>query len=131
MSGSNSRIANGSAMTAAPSFMRRRRRGVERSYEDDPTAAMTNLFDLAILIGVGLLIFALTSFGLRELLSPSNLTIVKNPGKSNMEIITKKKDKIERLKQTGQQVRVEGNAIGTVYQLPSGEVVWLPTETGK
>ncbi len=105
-----------------------RRRLLEPDSSDDPTSAVANLFDLAILIGVGLLVMALSSFGLKDLLSNDQITIVKNPGQPNMELIRKKGNRIERLTGTGQKIKVEGTPIGTVYRLPNGDVVWMPKE---
>jgi hypothetical protein len=107
------------------SFMKRRRL-LHPIHHEDPMSTMGNLFDIAILMGVGLLIMALSSFGLSDLLSNADTTIVKNPGKSNMEIVTRKGGKITRLKQTGQQTEGPGTPVGTVYRLQSGEMVWVP-----
>lgn len=87
---------------------------------------MGNLFDVAILIGVGFMVVALTGFGLTELLSDDQLTIVKNPGTPQMEIITKQGSKIERLKSTDEQAQGPGSAVGTVYRLRDGRMVWVP-----
>ena len=106
-------------------FMRRKRL-LNPVHHEDPMATMGNLFDIAILMGVGLLIMALSSFGLRDLLSNADTTIVKNPGKPDMEIITRKGGKITRLQQTGQQAEGPGTPVGTVYRLQSGEMVWVP-----
>jgi len=116
--------------TARRSFMRRRR-VLSPIHHEDPMATMGNLFDIAILMGVGLLIMALSSFGLSDLLSNADTTIVKNPGKSNMEIITRKGGKITRLQQTGAQSEGPGTPVGTVYRLQSGEMVWVPSATGQ
>jgi hypothetical protein len=104
----------------------KRRRLLNPIHHEDPMATMGNLFDIAILMGVGLLIMALSSFGLRDLLSNADTTIVKNPGKPDMEIITRKGGKITRLQQTGQQAEGPGTPVGTVYRLQSGEMVWVP-----
>jgi len=107
------------------SFMRRRRL-LQPIHHEDPMATMGNLFDIAILMGVGLLIFALSSFGLGDLLSNTDTTIVKNPGKPDMSIITRKGGKITRLQQTGQQTEGPGTPVGTVYRLQTGEMIWVP-----
>ena len=107
------------------SFMRRRHL-LNPVHHEDPMATMGNLFDIAILMGVGLLIMALSSFGLSDLLSTDDTTIVKNPGKSNMEITTRQGGKITRLKQTGNKSEGPGTPVGTVYRLQSGEMVWVP-----
>lgn len=112
---------------AAPqrSFMQRRHL-LHPIHHEDPMATMGNLFDIAILMGVGLLIFALSSFGLGDLLSNTDTTIVKNPGKPDMSIITRKGGKITRLQQTGNQTEGPGTPVGTVYRLQSGEMIWVP-----
>ena len=110
------------------SFMRRHRL-LNTVHHEDPMATMGNLFDIAILMGVGLLIFALSSFGLGDLLSNADTTIVKNPGKPDMSIITRKGGKITRLQQTGQQTEGPGTPVGTVYRLQTGEMVWVPDGT--
>jgi hypothetical protein len=112
-----------------PTFMRRRGR-IARAHHEDPMATMGNLFDVAILMGVGLLIMALSSFGLRDLLSKDNLTIVKNPGQPNMEIITRQAGRITRLTKTGQQAQGAGVPVGTVYKLESGQMIWVPNAPG-
>jgi hypothetical protein len=112
------------------SFMSRRRSVIDDLHHDDPATAVVNLFDVAILIGVGFLVVALSGFGLKELLSKGDLTIVKDPGGPNMELIQKKGDKIERLRNTGQQAKIGGTAIGTVYRLENGNVIWVPKVEG-
>jgi hypothetical protein len=112
------------------SFMRRNRLS-HPIHNEDPMSMMGNLFDIALLIGIGLLVMALSSFGLNDLLTNADTTIVKNPGTPNMEIVTRKGGKITRLKQTGQQTEGPGTAIGTVYRLNTGEMIWVPTTPGK
>jgi hypothetical protein len=87
---------------------------------------MGNLFDVAILIAVGFLVVALSGFGLNELLSGEDVTIVKNPGERDMELITKKDGRIERLKATDATAQGVGQEIGTVYRLQDGSVIWVP-----
>ena len=96
--------------------------------QPDPLEYMGNLFDVAILIGVGFLVLAMTGFGLNELLSDETVTIVKNPGTKNMEIITKQGQRIDRLKSTSAQAQGSGIPVGTVYRLKDGRMVWVPGE---
>jgi hypothetical protein len=92
----------------------------------DPMESMGNLFDVAVLLGVGFLIMALSGIGMSDYLSKDKMTIVKNPGGANMEIITKEGNKVTRLKTTGTEAEGAGTAIGTVYKLQDGSVVWVP-----
>lgn len=92
----------------------------------DPLESVSNLFDVAILIGLGFMIVALSSFGLKELMSNEDLTVVKSPGTPEMEIITRSEGKIQRLKASEETAEGQGVAIGKVYRLETGEVVWVP-----
>lgn len=94
----------------------------------DPMDALTNLFDVAMLIGLGMLIMALGSFGLGDLLAADDVTIVKDPGKPGMEMVIKQDGVIERFSDTGANAAGLGSAIGTVYRLENGEVVWVPAD---
>jgi len=108
-------------------YMRRRRRTLA-DHGGDPMESTGNLFDVAILIGVGFLIVALSGFGLQELLSAEDVTIVKNPGENDMEIITKTAGRIERLQRTDEMGEGRGYAVGTVYRLEDGTMIWSPGE---
>lgn len=59
-------------------------------------------------------------------LSQQDVTIVTNPGKSDMEMIIKRGQKIEKLKATAEQGRGEGQRLGTAYRLGNGEVIYVP-----
>lgn len=92
----------------------------------DPMESMGNIFDVAILLAVGFLVVSLSSFGLSDLLGKGDVTIVKNPGTKGMELVTKKNGVISRMRTTTQQAEGVGAAIGTVYKLENGEIVWVP-----
>lgn len=113
--------------SAERSYMTRRRTLVP-DRDGDPMESVGNLFDVAMLIGIGFLVVALSSFGLKELLSSEDVTIVKDPGTAEMEVITKSEGKIERLTATDATAGGRGAAIGTVYRLEDGQVIWVPAE---
>ena len=92
----------------------------------DPMESMGNIFAVAMLLAVGFLVVSLSSFGLSALLGKGNVTIVKNPGTTGMERITKTNGVISRMRTTTQQAEGVGSAIGTVYKLENGEIVWVP-----
>jgi hypothetical protein len=96
----------------------------------DPMESMGNLFDITILIAVGFLVFALSGLGLNDILLDQNMTIVKNPGEANMELIRRKNGKIERLRQTGATAQGAGIPVGTVYRLDDGRMIWVPGTPG-
>jgi hypothetical protein len=106
--------------------IQRRRRRIMPDRNGDPMESMGNLFDVAVLIGVGFLIVSLSAFGLQEIVSADDVTIVKDPGTPDMEIITKQNGEIERLERTEAIAQGRGYAIGTVFQLEDGSVIWVP-----
>ncbi len=106
------------------SLMKRER--ALRDLHADPMEAMGNLLDITFLLAVGFLVVALSGFGLSEMLSQEDMTVVKNPGTTKMEIISRLNGKITKLKATDTQVTGVGTPVGTVYQLQDGRMVWVP-----
>jgi len=97
------------------------------SQEDDPLTSVANLFDVAMVFAVALLLALVMRFQLPELISEKqDITILKNPGKPNMEIIRRKGKKLEHYRMTKQSLGGEGEKLGTAYRLTSGEVVYVP-----
>ncbi len=97
------------------------------SHDDDPLTSVANLFDVAMVFAVALLLALVSHFHLPELLSQQQeMTIVKNPGKPNMEIIRRKGKELEHYKMTKQSLGGEGKKLGTAYRLKNGEVVYVP-----
>jgi hypothetical protein len=119
-------MTRGSSKTGRDGSIMRRHRMHQTIHHEDPMSMMGNLFDIALLIGIGLLVMALSSFGLNDLLTNADTTIVKNPGRPDMSIVTRKGGKITKLQQTGTQTEGPGTAVGTVYKLESGEMIWVP-----
>jgi hypothetical protein len=95
--------------------------------EDDPLDGMANLFDLGMGFAVALLSAMVTYYSLPELLtSTRDVTIIKNPGTQNMEMIRKRGKEIQHLKVTTREIGGEGERLGTAYRLKSGEIVYVP-----
>jgi hypothetical protein len=109
-------------------FMRKRRL-VSRAQHEDPMASMANLFDLMLLLAVGLFIMALSSYGLGGLLTQKNFSLVTNPGTKNEKIIIKNGANIQKLTQTKNSVTGVGVPVGTLYKLTDGSVVYVPGPT--
>ncbi len=100
---------------------------LEEEDDSDPMSAVANLFDTAMVFAVALLLALVVSYNVPELLQPeSNVTIVKNPGDPNMQIIIKDMDQIQVLNMTEKIAGGHGTRMGTAYQLESGQVVYVP-----
>ena len=96
--------------------------------DGDPLSVVVNLFDVAMVFAVALMVAMVMHMNMTEVFSQEDFTIVKNPGKDNMEIIQKKGRQIETYKATGQtqQGGTRGRRLGTAYQLENGQIIYVP-----
>lgn len=95
--------------------------------EGDPLSGVANLFDVAMVFALGLLVMILLYYGLSELLTESNLTIVKNPGQKNMEVIIKEGREIKRLNASEELIQTEVVAeVGRIYRTKDGSLIYVP-----
>ena len=101
----------------------------ERFLEEDPLSGVVNLADLMLVFAVGLMLSIITYYSLPELLSQKQeITLIKNPGQVDMELIKKKGTKLEKYHLTSYQLKGEGERMGSVYKLKSGEMVYVPED---
>ncbi|MFC2308964.1 MAG: DUF2149 domain-containing protein [Bacteroidota bacterium] len=89
---------------------------------------LTNLFDVAMVFAVALMVAMVVKFNMTEIFSKEDYTIVKNPGKDNMEIITKEGQTINRYKPSENQESTgkKGRKVGVAYELENGEIIYVP-----
>lgn len=109
--------------------MRRRRSLLRRSEDSDPMSVVSNLFDVAMVFAVALMVALVSRYNMTEMFSQEDFTMVKNPGKENMEIITKEGDKINRYtpsEDKSASSRNRGKRVGVAYQLENGDVIYVP-----
>ena len=97
------------------------KRNLLRKEEDsDPMSVVSNLFDVAMVFAVALMVALVTRYNMTEMFSQEDFTMVKNPGKENMEIITKEGQKINRYTPSeDQDVKSgkKGKKVGIAYEL--------------
>jgi hypothetical protein len=101
-------------------------RGFQDDEEADPLGGMANLFDLAMVFAVALMVALVVRFEMADLLMKDDVTIVKNPGTDQMEIIIKKGDEIEKYKATDKVGEGRGKRVGAAYQLEDGRIIYVP-----
>lgn len=93
---------------------------------DDPLEGVANLFDLGIVFALGFMVALVASLGLPELLQDQDLTLVKNPGSPQMQIIRKHGRTIDRYRVSHDQLGGEGERLGVAYRLSDGQVIYVP-----
>ena len=96
--------------------------------DGDPLSVVVNLFDVAMVFAVALMVAMVMHMNMTEVFGKEDFTIVKNPGKENMEIIQKKGREIETYKASSQTQDggTRGKRLGTAYQLEDGRIIYVP-----
>ncbi|MFT3993727.1 MAG: DUF2149 domain-containing protein [Dysgonomonas sp.] len=110
---------------------RRQRRISKFSKEEDtdPLSVIVNLFDVAMVFAVALMVAMVMHMNMTEVFTQEDYTIVKNPGKDNMEIIQKEGNKINKYTPSEQQGSgAKGRKVGIAYELENGEIIYVPEE---
>jgi hypothetical protein len=104
------------------SFYRRMR----EEDDDDPLAGMINLFDMSLVFAVALMVALVSYMKMPEFLGNENMTVIKNAGKPEMEIIVKEGRTITKYKASEGQGSGKGRRIGVAYELENGEIIYVP-----
>ncbi|NQZ24911.1 MAG: DUF2149 domain-containing protein [Colwellia sp.] len=99
-------------------------RFLDEDEELNPILSAVNLVDVFLVIIAALLI-ALAQNPLSTF-SSEDVTVIKNPGKPNMEIIVKKGKEIKKYKSTGEVGSGEGMRAGVAYTMADGSFVYVP-----
>lgn len=106
-----------------------RRRLIGKGEENDPMSVVSNLFDVAMVFAVALMVALVTRYDMTEMFSQEDFTMVKNPGKENMEIITKEGKEIKHYTPSEEQQPQSGKRgkkVGIAYELENGEIIYVP-----
>ena len=104
---------------------------LKREEENDPMSVVSNLFDVAMVFAVALMVALVSRYNMTEMFSQEDFTMVKNPGKENMEIITKEGEKINKYTPSQDQSSKngkKGKKVGIAYELDNGEIIYVPEE---
>lgn len=106
-----------------------RRNLLKKEEDTDPMSVVSNLFDVAMVFAVALMVALVTRYDMTEMFSQEDFTMVKNPGTEQMEIITKKGEKIEKYtpsEDTQSKDNACGRKVGIAYELENGEIIYVP-----
>lgn len=101
---------------------------LRKEEETDPIGVVANLFDVAMVFAVALMVALVSRYNMTEVFSQDDYTMVKNPGKENMEIISKEGQKINRYTPSKDQQKSgkKGKKVGIAYELDNGEIIYVP-----
>ncbi|MDR1877081.1 MAG: DUF2149 domain-containing protein [Flavobacteriaceae bacterium] len=108
---------------------RRRINRFKQGEDEDPLSVVVNLFDVAMVFAVALMVAMVMHLNMTEIFTKEDFTIVKNPGKDNMEIITKEGEKINKYTPSQEKSSgKKGKKVGIAYELENGEIIYVPEE---
>ena len=99
-------------------------RFLDEDEELNPLQSTVNLIDVFLVVIAALLI-AIAQNPM-SVFSADNVTVVKNAGKPNMEVIVKEGEEIKQYKSTGEIGSGEGQRAGVAYQMADGSFVYVP-----
>ena len=91
---------------------------------DDPILSVVNLIDIFLVI-IAALLLAVASNPMNPFVQ-EDVTVIKNPGQPNMEMIVKDGQKLERYQSSGAIGEGHGTKAGVAYQMKDGSMVYVP-----
>ncbi|MGE5866936.1 MAG: DUF2149 domain-containing protein [Rhizobacter sp.] len=92
--------------------------------DDDPIHSVVNLIDVFLVI-IAALLLAVANNPLSPF-SAESVTVIRNPGQPDMEMIIKDGQKIDRYKASGDIGEGQGSKAGVAYRLKDGSMVYVP-----
>lgn len=114
-----------------PKMHRPRRVSKIKTEDEDPLSVIVNLFDVAMVFAVTLMVAMVMHMNMTEIFGKEDFTVVKNPGKDNMEIITKKGKEVKKYtpkEEQNEAGKSKGKRVGVAYQLENGEIIYVPED---
>lgn len=97
---------------------------LEEAESDDPILSVVNLIDVFLVIIAALLLTVAANP--MNPFTNEQVTVIKNPGQPNMEIVVKDGEKLDRYKSSGAIGQGEGAKAGVAYRLKDGSMVYVP-----
>ena len=100
----------------------KRNRLLHSDSDSDPMGTVANLFDVAMVFAVALMVALVSRFNMTEMFSKEDFTM------ENMEIITKEGQEIKKYTPSEDQKTSgkRGKKVGVAYQLENGEIIYVP-----
>ena len=98
-----------------------------RGQDEDPMSGVANLFDVSMVFALGLIVMLLFYLSIPEVLTQTDMTIIKNPGQENMEVIVKSGERIEKLDMLNETVQTTIiGELGRIYKTEGGGMIYVP-----
>lgn len=97
--------------------------------DDDPVLSTINLIDVFLVV-IGMLLIAVVSNPFNPFAGrpDESVTVIRNPGRPDMEIITREGSTLRRFTASGEHGKGQGEKAGTAYRLEDGRLVYVPVQ---
>ncbi|HWK55221.1 MAG TPA: DUF2149 domain-containing protein [Hyphomicrobiales bacterium] len=93
---------------------------------DDPILSVVNLIDVFLVV-IAVLLIVIVDNPLNPFQS-DDVVVVRNPGKPDMEIITKDGEELTRYRSSGEIGEGQGMRAGTAYRMEDGTMIYVPED---
>lgn len=90
---------------------------------DDPILSVVNLIDVFLVL-IAALLLSVAADPLNPY-SADKVTVIRNAGQPNMEIVTREGNKIERFRAEGAAGKGKGVKAGVAYRMSDGSLVYV------
>lgn len=91
---------------------------------DDPILSVVNLIDVFLVI-IAALLLSVANNPLNPF-SQDRITVIRNAGQPNMEIVTRDGKNIQRFQSEGATGQGKGVKAGVAYRMADGSLVYIP-----
>lgn len=92
---------------------------------EDPILSVVNIIDIFLVIIAALLITVARNPMLNAF-NKQDVTVITDAGKTSMEMIVKKGEKIERYQSSGNIGSGDGEKAGVAYRMKDGSIIYVP-----
>lgn len=99
---------------------------LDEDEELNPLLSVINLIDVFLVLIATLLIIIVQNP--LNPFSQDDVTVIKNPGEANMEMIIKKGEQIDRYKASDAIGQGEGSKAGVAYRMKDGSFIYVPED---
>jgi hypothetical protein len=97
--------------------------------DEDPMLSAVNLVDVFLVLVVALLT-AVSAKSSSAFAPEDKVTIIKNAGSPQMEVIVRENGQEVKYKGTGQMGAGQGERAGVAYKMKDGQIVYVPEAAG-
>ncbi|RMH59079.1 MAG: DUF2149 domain-containing protein [Bacteroidetes bacterium] len=92
--------------------------------DDDPMLSLVNLIDVFLVIVI--ILFVVLAQSPLQMLAGEDVTVIRNAGKADMEILIKEGEKLTHYRASDEIGTGRGTRAGVTYRLDDGTLVYVP-----